>query len=207
MLLQANWPLPSLAEAALSDKVVLPKEDAFMNTDSFEPKHTTLGLIGLGNMGSRIVRQLLSNGYKTHIYSRRPRYTEVLEKEGATRAASVAELAQKSNVILSCVTDDDAVSSVYTGPEGVLRHAKPGTVVREMSTISPDTSREIARLGTDVGAHVLDVPISGSTRAAERGELTLFAGGNPNVFEAARRVFQVFAKRFFHMARQVPGRR
>jgi len=150
-------------------------------------------------MGSRIVRRLLTSGYKTLIDSRRPRYTEVLEKEGATRAASVAELAQKSNVILSCVTDDDAVRSVYTGPEGVLRHAKPGTVVLEMSTISPDTSREIARLGTEVGAHVLDVPISGSTLTAERGELILFAGGNPNVFEAARPVFQAFAKRFFHI--------
>jgi 3-hydroxyisobutyrate dehydrogenase len=199
MLLEANWHLPSLPEAALSDKVVLPEEDAFMNTDSFEPKHITLGFIGLGNMGSRIVRRLLSSGYKTSIYSRRPRYTEVLEKEGATWAASVAELAQKSNVILSCVTDDDAVRSVYTGPEGALRHAKPGTVVLEMSTISPDTSREIARLGTEVGAHVLDVPISGSTLAAERGELILFVGGNPNVFEAVRPVFRAFAKGFFHI--------
>ena len=84
MLLEANWHLPSLPEAALSDKVALPEEDAFMNTDSFEPKHTTLGFVGLGNMGSRIVCRLLSSGYKISIYSRRPRYTEVLEKEGAT---------------------------------------------------------------------------------------------------------------------------
>lgn len=170
-----------------------------MNTNFFEAKHTTLGFVGLGNMGSRIVLRLLANGYKTIVYARTPAAAEVLKKNGATRAASIAELAQNSDVILSCVTDDDAVRSVYTQPQGVLRHVKPGTVVLEMSTISPDTSREIARLATKVGTHFLDVAISGSTPAAERGELILFAGGNPNIFEAATPVFRAFAKKFFHL--------
>ena len=170
-----------------------------MNTGSFEAKHTTLGFVGLGNMGSRIVRRLLASGYKIIVYSRTPGAAEVLEKNGATIAASIAELAQDSDVILSCVTDDDAVRSVYTQPQGVLRHAKSGTVVLEMSTILPDTSREIAQLGTQVGAYVLDVAISGSTPAAERGDLILFAGGNPNIFEAATPIFRAFAKKFFHL--------
>ena len=170
-----------------------------MNTNFFEAKHTTLGFVGLGDMGSRIVRRLLASGYKTIVYSRTPAAAEALEKNGATRAASIAELAQESDVILSCVTDDDAVRSVYTQPQGVLRHAKSGTVVLEMSTISPYTSREIAQLGTQVGTYVLDVAISGSTPAAERGDLILFAGGNPNIFEAATPVFRAFAKKFFHL--------
>jgi 3-hydroxyisobutyrate dehydrogenase len=170
-----------------------------MNTSSFDAKHTTLGFIGLGNMGSRIVGRLLGNGFKTMVYARRPSEAELPQKQGATRAASLAELAQNSDVILSCVTDDAAVRSVYTGQEGVLRHAKPGAVVLEMSTISPSTSREIAGLATQVGTHVLDVAISGSTPAAERGELVLFAGGNPNIFEAATPVFRAFARKFFHL--------
>ena len=170
-----------------------------MNTISFEASRTTLGFIGLGNMGSRIVRRLLSAGYKTLIYSPVPAEAQALQKEGGINCGAIAELAQNSDVILSCVTDDAAVRSVYTGPEGTLRHAKPETVVLEMSTISPDTSREIARLGTEGGIHVLDVAISGSTPAAERGELILFAGGNPNIFETAAPVFRAFAKKFFHL--------
>ena len=170
-----------------------------MNTISFEAKHTTLGFIGLGSMGSRIVRRLLNAGYKIFIYSREPEEANLLEKEGAKKCASIAELAQNATVILTCVSDDNAVRSVYAGPEGILRHAKAGTVALEMSTISPATSRDIASLGSDVGIHVLDVAISGSTPAAERGELILFAGGNPNVFEAAEPAFRAFAKKYFHL--------
>ena len=170
-----------------------------MNTNSFDPKHTTLGFIGLGNMGSRIVRRLLSAGYKTLVYSRQAREAEALESAGAIRPGTIAKLAEQAQVILSCVTDDNAVRSVFAGPNGVLRHAKPGTVILEMSTISPATSRDIASLGTQLRIHVLDVAISGSTPAAERGELILFAGGNPNVFEAATPLFGVFAKKFFHI--------
>lgn len=170
-----------------------------MNTNYFTAQNAALGFIGLGNMGSRIVRRLLAAGYKTLVYSDTPGEAQPLLKHGATIASSIAELAQNSNVVLSCVTDDAAVRSVYVGPEGALRNARAGTVVLEMSTIAPDTSREIARLGTDVGIHVLDVAISGSTPAAERGELILFAGGNPNIFEAAEPVFRGFAKKFFHL--------
>jgi 3-hydroxyisobutyrate dehydrogenase-like beta-hydroxyacid dehydrogenase len=170
-----------------------------MNTNYFTAQHTALGFIGLGNMGNRIVRRLLAAGYKTLVYSRTPGEVNPLQKQGATIAPSIAELAQGSNVILSCVTDDAAVRNVYAEPQGVLRRARPGTVVLEMSTISPATSREIAALGTQLRVHVLDVAISGSTPAAERGELILFAGGNPNIFEAATPLFRVFAKKFFHI--------
>jgi 3-hydroxyisobutyrate dehydrogenase len=170
-----------------------------MNTSSFEAKDITLGFIGLGNMGSRIVRRLLYAGYKTFVYSVVPLETQTLHKEGAISCATIAELAQQSRVILSCITDDEAVRSVYTGPEGVLRNARPETVVLEMSTISPETSREIARLGIEGGIHVLDVAISGSTPAVERGEVILFAGGNPNIYDRVAPVFRAFAKKFFHL--------
>jgi 3-hydroxyisobutyrate dehydrogenase len=170
-----------------------------MNTNSFEFDSATLGFIGLGNMGSRIVRRLLAAGYRTLIYSRRLAEAEPLQKDGAIKCASIAELAKKADVILSCVTDDKAVRGVYAGADGVLRHARPGTVVFEMSTISPSASREVATLGTQLRIQVLDVAISGSTPAAERGELILFAGGNQNVFEAATPLFRVFAKKFFYL--------
>lgn len=170
-----------------------------MTVRPFEPGRSTLGFIGLGNMGRRIVQKLLNAGYKIQVYDVQPEPAAALEKEGAFRAASLELLARTSDVVLSCLTDDAAALNVYSGPTGVVRNAKPGTVVIEMSTISPDTSRKIANLGVEVGVHVLDVAISGSTPAAERGDLILFGGGNPDLFEAARRVFQSFSKKAFHL--------
>ena len=170
-----------------------------MTVRPFEGSRTTLGFIGLGNMGSRIVQRLLAAEYKTQVYDVQPELTDPLEKLGAIRAVSVDQLAQTSDVILSCLTDDAAVTSVYSGQAGIIRQAKPGTVALEMSTISPGTSRKIAGLGVEVGVHVLDVAISGSTPAAERGELVLFGGGNPDLFEAAQPVLRAFSKKAFHL--------
>jgi 3-hydroxyisobutyrate dehydrogenase len=100
-------------------------------------------------------------------------------------------------VIISCLTNDQIVHSVYTAPAGVFAGARPGTVVLEMSTISPESSRELHRLGATTGVDVLDVAISGSTPAAEEGTLTLLAGGNPELFRAAEPIFQAIAKQFF----------
>jgi 3-hydroxyisobutyrate dehydrogenase len=93
-----------------------------MRTNSFKANDMTLGFIGLGNMGSRIASRLLSTAYKTLVYSAVPAEAQALENNGAINCATIAELAQRSDVVLSCVTDDVAVRSVYTG-----RHAFFGT--------------------------------------------------------------------------------
>src|SRR4029077_18980312 len=102
-----------------------------------------------------------------------------------------------ADVILSCLTNDEAVRSAYTGSEGVFAGARPGTVVLEMSTISPEHSRELHRLGAGDDIEVLDVAISGSTPAAEQGILTLLVGGNPKLFHDAEPIFQAVAKQYF----------
>ena len=89
--------------------------------------------------------------------------------------------------------------SVYQGPEGVLACANPGTIVIEMSTISPDTSRALHRIGIERGLPVLDVAISGSTPAAEQGSLTLLGGGDANAFDSCQPIFSAIAKQYFHM--------
>lgn len=170
-----------------------------MNEPIFDSKHTTLGLIGLGNMGSRMARRLLTSAYSILVYDIEPSRTAALEKDGATRSLSVEQIAIQSDVLISCLPDDTAVRSVYAGPTGILQHARRNTVVLEMSTISPATSREIAALGSNAGIQVLDVAISGSTPAAERGELILFAGGDPNIFEAAKPIFRSIAAKYFHL--------
>jgi 3-hydroxyisobutyrate dehydrogenase-like beta-hydroxyacid dehydrogenase len=155
------------------------------------------GFIGLGHMGSRIAQRLLDHGYQLSVYDMDLAKAEAIAARGGVVAKNILELARTADVLLSCLTNDEAVRSVYTGPEGVFAGTRSGTVILEMSTISPESSREVHRLGTRGGIEVLDVAISGSTPAAEEGILTLLAGGNPELFLAAEPIFQAVAKRYF----------
>ena len=157
----------------------------------------TLGFIGLGNMGSRIAQRLLDHGYHIVAHDRESAKVQAVVAERGFAVKNVHELARTCDVILSCLTNDEAVQSVYAGPAGVFAEARPGTIVLEMSTISPETSRELHRLGAKSGIEVLDVAISGSTPAAEQGTLTLLAGGNQDSFDAAQPIFQAIAKQYF----------
>jgi 3-hydroxyisobutyrate dehydrogenase len=162
-------------------------------------QNSTIGFIGLGAMGQRMVRRLLGSGFKLLAYDHTMRKTVEAASHGAIVAPNLRQLARKSEVIISCLPNDEAVMRVYQGPEGVLASANPGTVVIEMSTVSPETSRALHRMGVVHKVEVLDVPISGSTPAAEQGILTLFGGGDPQVFESCQPIFSAIAKQYFHL--------
>jgi 3-hydroxyisobutyrate dehydrogenase-like beta-hydroxyacid dehydrogenase len=156
-----------------------------------------LGFIGLGNMGSRIAQRLLDHGYALVAYDRDPAKAKAVVGKRGIAAKNIHELASTVDVVLSCLTNDEAARSVYTGADGVFAGARPETLVLEMSTIAPETSRQLHSLGARRGIEVLDVAISGSTPAAEQGTLTLLVGGNPELFRAAEPIFQTIAKQHF----------
>ena len=158
-----------------------------------------LGFIGLGNMGSRIAQRLCACGYALTVFDRDQTKAAALVANGAVRANSVVEVACNADAILSCLTDDEVVQRVYVGPEGALAAARPGTVVLEMSTISPEISRELHNQAAKLSIDVMDVAISGSTPAAEQGTLTLLAGGNAELFKAAQPIFDAIARQCFHL--------
>ena len=162
-------------------------------------QNPTIGFIGLGAMGQIMARRLLNGGFKVVAYDHTSRKTAALVVKGAVPAPSVRQLARKAEVIISCLPSDEAVLSVYQGPEGVIACANPNSIVVEMSTVSPDTSRVLHRMGIERGIEVLDVAISGSTPAAEQGTLTLIGGGNARVFDSCRPIFSAIAKQYFHM--------
>ncbi|MFY9793217.1 MAG: NAD(P)-dependent oxidoreductase [Candidatus Sulfotelmatobacter sp.] len=164
---------------------------------SLTASQVKLGFIGLGNMGSRIAQRLLDHRYPLVAYDMNVAKAEAIVAKGGFAAKNILELTRTVDVILSCLTNDEAVQSVYTGPEGVFAQARSGTIVLEMSTISPESSRELHTLGAKSGIEVLDVAISGSTPAAEQGTLTLLAGGNKELFHAAEPIFQAIAKQYF----------
>lgn len=164
---------------------------------SLTASQVKLGFIGLGNMGSRIAQRLLEHRYPLVAYDMNVAKAEAIVAKGGFAAKNILELTRTVDVILSCLTNDEAVQSVYTGPEGAFAQARSGTIVLEMSTISPESSRELHTLGAKSGIEVLDVAISGSTPAAEQGTLTLLAGGNKELFHAAEPIFQAIAKQYF----------
>jgi len=106
-----------------------------------------IGFIGLGAMGSRMAKRLIAAGFKVVVFDRTRAKKKLLAAQGAAMAPNPRTLAMESDVIISCLSNDDAVRSVYEGDEGVFAAATPGSIVIEMSTISPETSRELARDG------------------------------------------------------------
>jgi 3-hydroxyisobutyrate dehydrogenase-like beta-hydroxyacid dehydrogenase len=165
----------------------------------FTSDQVRLGFIGVGAMGSGLVRRLLDRNYQVVVYDQDASRSADLAGYGAVKAESLNQLADSADVILSCLTNDDAVRDVYLGPDGVLAAMQAGKVVLEMSTISAETSRDVHAAGAKYGVKVMDVAISGSTPAVEEGTITLLAGGDADVFQAAEPIFNALAKQYFLM--------
>ena len=132
-----------------------------------------IGFIGLGLMGSRLTRRLHSSGWNVQAWNRSPDPENSLGRDGIAISSSIANLVADSEVILSSLANDEAVHSVYFNDGGVFSSAKPGTIILEMSTISPELSRHLHHEASVRGVDLLDVAISGSTPAVEAGTVTL----------------------------------
>src|SRR5580700_8620600 len=162
-------------------------------------KNHRLGFIGLGHLGSPMARRLLAAEFPMVVYNRDTNKTNAFAALGAEVARDPGELAAEVDVVLSCVADGAAVESVYLGAGGVLRNARPGTLIIEMSTIAPETSRKLYQAARELGISALDVAVSGSSPVAETGTLTLLGGGDRQDFDAAEAIFQAIAKQWFYM--------
>jgi len=156
-----------------------------------------VGFIGLGLMGNRLARRLHASGWNVRAWNRSPQPLVEANKEGIATAPSVASLAAGSDVILSSLANDEAVRSVYLDAAGVFSEAEPGTVILEMSTISPDLSRRLHWEAHTRGLKFLDVAISGSTPAVDAGTITLLAGGEQETFEQCVPIFESIARQWF----------
>jgi 3-hydroxyisobutyrate dehydrogenase-like beta-hydroxyacid dehydrogenase len=162
-------------------------------------ENSRLGFIGIGYMGRPIARRLLEAGFKLTAYDRDLHKADELVRYGGTVAQSVSELSSRCNVVLSCLPSDQAVLDAYRGSDGVFANAHSGSVVIDLSTVYPETSHELSRLGAEHGVEVLDVTMSGSTPVAEKGLLTLFGGGNKERFDSAEPIFRVIAQKYFYL--------
>jgi 3-hydroxyisobutyrate dehydrogenase-like beta-hydroxyacid dehydrogenase len=160
---------------------------------------TPLGFIGLGYLGSRIARRLAAAGFPMVVYDRNRTKANELSAPGVKIASNACGLARDVDVVLSCLTDDTAVEAVYLGAGSVLENVRSGGTIIDLSTVAPETSRRIHRAGREFGISVLDVAVSGSTPAADAGNLTLFGGGAGTDFEACTAIFAAIANQWFYM--------
>ena len=142
-----------------------------------------VGFIGLGAMGSRMAARLLEARHDLVVHDRVQDLARLFEPRGAKVAATPRQLAAGVDIVFSSVTNDAAVEQVMLGPDGALAGARSGTIVIDMSTVSPRTSRRLHEAGRSRGVPVLDAPVSGSTVQAEQGQLVIFVGGEEDTYQ------------------------
>jgi 3-hydroxyisobutyrate dehydrogenase-like beta-hydroxyacid dehydrogenase len=160
---------------------------------------TTIGFIGQGAMGSRMAARLVAAGHDLVVFDRLREATRPLEERGATLAVSAKQLAAGVDVVFSSVTDDAALEQVMLRSDGALAGARPGTIVIDMSTVSPRMSRRLHEAARAKGVAVLDAPVSGSTPQAEQGQLVIFVGGEEAVYQKCQPLLAVLGSKTLYM--------
>jgi 3-hydroxyisobutyrate dehydrogenase-like beta-hydroxyacid dehydrogenase len=154
----------------------------------------TVGFIGLGQMGAPMVRNLMKAGYRPVVHNRSRAIVETIAKEGADPAGSAREVAERVEIVLSCVGYPADVERVYLGEDGAIEGARAGQVFCDLSTVGPDTHQKIAEKLAEKGVGYLDAPISGGTTGAEAGTLTIMVGGEHAHFERVRPLLEIMGQ-------------
>lgn len=156
-----------------------------------------IGFIGLGIMGSPMAGHLMKAGHTLIAYDIFPAAADALVAEGATRASSPKDAARHADVVISMVPDSPDVEKVYLGEDGVLEGAKEGTLLIDMSSISPVTAIKVAKAAAEKGCPMLDAPVSGGQVGAQQARLSIMVGGSAEVFEAAKPLFDLLGTATF----------
>ena len=161
-----------------------------------------IAFIGLGVMGFPMAGHLATAGYTVTVYNRTgasaDRWLKTHAQEApceVAAAATPAEAAQHADIVLLCVGNDDDVRSVATGKSGALATMRPGTLLIDHTTASPQLARELAALAAQQGVGFLDAPVSGGQAGAENGALTVMIGGGERDYERAIPVLDTYAKK------------
>jgi 2-hydroxy-3-oxopropionate reductase len=158
-----------------------------------------VGFIGLGIMGAPMALNLVGGGCPLWVFDRKAESMAPLVAAGARACASPEEAARAADITFIMVSDTREVEEVILGPEGILAGARPGAAVVVMSTISPEAARSLADKLAARGVEMLDAPVSGGEPEAASGSLTIMAGGNPNVFQRVKPLFERLGKNIVHI--------
>jgi 3-hydroxyisobutyrate dehydrogenase-like beta-hydroxyacid dehydrogenase len=159
---------------------------------------TMIGFAGLGSMGAPLAGRLLQ-GNQVYGTNRTKAKAGALIEQGLIWRDTPREVAASAQVVFSMVTDDAALAAVTSGPDGILAGLRPGSVYVDMSTVSPQASRELARQVRSAGASMIDAPVSGSVPAARDGTLAIMAGGPEAAFLAVAPLLSQLGRSVTHV--------
>ena len=163
-----------------------------------DTQHYTLGFIGIGLMGKPMTLRLLEAGFKVNVWNRTPEKLAAVIEKGAIPHNSIASVIKNSEVILICLVDNEAVSSVVN--EEILNSGARDKLIIDLSSIHPDITKKLAeKLKTRCNIDWVDAPVSGGTVGAEQGSLAIMAGGTAKNIEITRHVLQPLYKQLTHM--------
>ncbi|MGB9737520.1 NAD(P)-dependent oxidoreductase [Chloroflexus sp.] len=158
-----------------------------------------IGFIGLGIMGRGMAANILRAGFPLTVWNRTPERADEFVAAGAQLATSPADLAARSDIVISCVSDTPDVEAVLFGPQGAVEGARAGMLMIDMSTISPQGAQQFAARLAERGIGFLDAPVSGGSEGAARGTLSIMVGGPADLVERAMPVFQAMGKTITHV--------
>jgi 3-hydroxyisobutyrate dehydrogenase-like beta-hydroxyacid dehydrogenase len=158
-----------------------------------------IGFIGLGIMGSRMAVNLAKAGHQLSVYNRTKEKAQDILSRNIIWKDSPAQVASKSDVLITMLSAPDAVRNMALGDKGFLNTLKKGSLWMDCSTVNPSFSREMAGLATERGIHFLDAPVGGSRIPAEKGELIFFVGGEKSDVQECEPLFQAMGKKYFHI--------
>lgn len=168
---------------------------------SIREKSTTqparLCFIGMGHMGSHMAQRLLGAGYPMTVYDRTKDKARALEPLGAMVADAAKDLAANCQVVLVCVTDDAAQEHVMFGPEGALAGLHDGSIIIDLSTVSPGASRRLYQAAREHHAAMLDAAVSGSVPQVDQGSLVIFVGGDQETYQQCQSILSVLGQSFY----------
>lgn len=154
---------------------------------------STLGFVGLGIMGTPMAGHLLAAGHTVHAYARKPLPAELAAK-GLVACESSKAVAEKADILFIMVPDTPHVGEVLFGENGAAEGLRPGSVVVDMSSISPIETKDYAKRIEALGSDYLDAPVSGGEVGAKAGTLSIMVGGKDEVFARVKPLFELMGK-------------
>jgi 3-hydroxyisobutyrate dehydrogenase len=163
---------------------------------------SSIGFIGLGNMGGRMTRCITAKGIEVIGFDA---HAPNIEAAGASPASSAADVTKRADTIFLSLPDSAVVEAVVLGADGILAHAREGQIIVDLSTASPESTRNIAAALAAKGSVYLDAGISGGAAAAEKGTLTLMVGGEESALDQVRPALAHFASNVFYMGASGTG--
>lgn len=158
-----------------------------------------VGIIGLGMLGNAVAMHLLDEGFDLIVYNRTKEKTSQVEKKGAKVALTPKDVTKNSDLIITIVKDADALEQISFGSDGIIEGIHEGVIVADMSTISPNESKDISKQFEKHEIVKLDIPVMGGPNVAITGDLIMMASGNKNTFEECRNIFEKIASKIFFL--------